>query len=966
VSPAPGSLGIGASGGGAIAVWIAGGGPGGIGVVRASIKPPGAAAFGPEATLSAPQSGLRGPIGTTAPDGQAVAAWIDGDFPIGINGVLRVAEFTERPGAVLEPPPVAVRIDDAPSAAVEGSLVRFNLVVDGFADALTVRLQRRISGAFRDTGRSAILDGTSGELSIRLDFPGTGVFRLAYERGGQPALTRPVTIRVSRPGRPLIPAGTRPTAVRVGLGHVWVLTQDDAGEGVVLRLDQRTGRQVGEPTPVGRAVGLAVGAGAVWVSRGLEADRGVIRLDPTTGAVVAEIPVTGHGAIAAGPAGVWTVDCNRVSGLFASCGEQRLARIDPATNAISERFTVVEANRDFSPSAGGLAVGRSGVWFSVVDDDGGRYARRLDLAAGTIADVGSAVGLVARGDVVWGLSGRRCELFRGRGAGELVARGRVAGLPRFGCDHLTFDGRSVWTSQSPGTAGSGSAPGRVASRLVRLDARTARPVGRPIATAFGPVSIGVGAGAVWAASADEAAVRRIDPRPAARGVPSVRPYRTPRARAAWLRPATIPGSTARHGIAGLDVAAGGRGRAAAIWQRLARRGDPDVVSAIRPSAARGWAGARRLGTGDTNSFAGGPRVDMNAAGEGLAIWVRGGAGLGGSAVQAASLTPGARTWAAPATLSEAGTGGLAPDAALSADGESVAVWSCLCIAGRGPATLRQAVRPPGGAFGAAAPLGSAGTGVGFDGPVLAMAPNGGATAAWGGILGGGISAASRAPGAAFGDAATIVPPAVIGPAGASVAVNDAGRAIAVWQYNGLFAALRGADGAWSAPERIAPAGGASTTKPQVALDAAGNAVVATLAFDPETFNNRVLSVARRAGADSWEAPVWLSPKGPTEGPPGPSAGDPSIAMNARGDVVVAWPQRLGGVGRALARLRPAGRPAWRPLEAISGRERSVEAVRVAIDAAGRATAAWVARLEARRTGPAAIRVATRPALRAAD
>jgi len=80
---------------------------------------------------------------------------------------------------------------------------------------------------------------------------------------------------------------------------------------------------------------------------------------------------------------------------------------------------------------------------------------------------------------------------------------------------------------------------------------------------------------------------------------------------------------------------------------------------------------------------------------------------------------------------------------------------------------------------------------------------------------------------------------------------------------------------------------------------------------------------------------------------------------------VVWSQPVAGSARALARLRPAGRLAWRPLEAVSGRERGVAGVSASIDSEGAPAAAWVARPRGGAPTATVIRVATRPALRAA-
>jgi hypothetical protein len=274
------------------------------------------------------------------------------------------------------------------------------------------------------------------------------------------------------------------------------------------------------------------------------------------------------------------------------------------------------------------------------------------------------------------------------------------------------------------------------------------------------------------------------------------------------------------------------------------------------------------------------------------------------------------------------------------------------------------VRPPGGAFGAPTALDPGATAA-VENPDLALSPSGAATAVWGSIPGGAVTAVARPASGPFGPPAGLVPPSI--PAGATphVASNDAGQAVAVWASDGIHAVRRAADGTWGAPQRIAPPGRYPLGGAEVAIDGAGNALVAVRAFDLETYSFRVLTIARRAGEETWEAPFWLSPKGPTEGPPGPSAGEPSLAMNARGDAVVAWSQSVAGSPRALARVRPAGRLAWRPLEAVSGRERGVAAVSASIDAEGALAAAWVARPRGGAKGATVIRVATRAALRAA-
>jgi YVTN family beta-propeller protein len=116
--------------------------------------------------------------------------------------------------------------------------------------------------------------------------------------------------------------------------------------------------------PVGRAPsGLAVGAGAVWVSRG--SDGAVVRIDPATNRVVATIPV--------GPApGAMTVAGGV---LWVSLPEHGLGRIDPASN----RSTVVRVP---GCCAGELAAGKGALWVANRGDD---TLVRVDPATGRVA-----------------------------------------------------------------------------------------------------------------------------------------------------------------------------------------------------------------------------------------------------------------------------------------------------------------------------------------------------------------------------------------------------------------------------------------------------------------------------------------------------------------------------------------------------------------------------------------------------
>jgi outer membrane protein assembly factor BamB len=99
------------------------------------------------------------------------------------------------------------------------------------------------------------------------------------------------------------------TRIRVGQGGVWLMTFD----GKVLRLDPRTGRIAAQVPGTFQAADIAVGAEGVWV---YDQRRGaVLRIDPATNRVARTIPVVHQPLVeldsrvlAVGDGAVWVVD----------------------------------------------------------------------------------------------------------------------------------------------------------------------------------------------------------------------------------------------------------------------------------------------------------------------------------------------------------------------------------------------------------------------------------------------------------------------------------------------------------------------------------------------------------------------------------------------------------------------------------------------------------------------------------
>ncbi len=165
---------------------------------------------------------------------------------------------------------------------------------------------------------------------------------------------------------------------------------------------------------------------------------------------------------------------------------------------------------------------------------------------------------------------------------------------------------------------------------------------------------------------------------------------------------------------------------------------------------------------------------------------------------------------------------------------------------------------------------------------------------------------------------------------------------------------------WVAPLDIAPVGAASASRPQIVLDAKGNAISVWRRGGAVGTDMTVQSAVRPAGGP-WQAPVDLSRPGPDEGPPALERPGPQLAIDSQGNAVAVW-QRFNGTSLVVqAAERPAG-GAWRAPVDISGISASggdSRNPRVVVDPSGTALAVWVRRNPL--TGGYQLQSAERPA-----
>jgi hypothetical protein len=339
-----------------------------------------------------------------------------------------------------------------------------------------------------------------------------------------------------------------------------------------------------------------------------------------------------------------------------------------------------------------------------------------------------------------------------------------------------------------------------------------------------------------------------------------------------LLPATDLSAVGQYG-AQPEVALDPGGNAIAVWRRS--NGTNEIVQAAVRLAGGAWQPAQDLSAIGADAF--NPRVAVDAAGNALAVWERAGT------VQAAAR-PAGGTWQAPQDI---GASTDRPDVALDPAGNAVAVWAGHDGTNR---VIRAAVRPAGAAWQPAQDLSAPGQNA--LGPGVAIDGGGNAVAVW--RRAGFIQAAVRPAGGPWQ-----LPAQDLSASGADqpqVAVDPAGNAVAVWRRADIVqAAVRPAGGPWQAAQDLS---GSDVFDPQVALDPAGNAVAVW-----ERFNgaNNVIQAAVRPAGSAWQAAQDISLAGQT-------AFDPQVALDAAGNAVAVWP-RAGIVQAAVRPSGGAWQPA---------------------------------------------------------
>ncbi len=166
-----------------------------------------------------------------------------------------------------------------------------------------------------------------------------------------------------------------------------------------------------------------------------------------------------------------------------------------------------------------------------------------------------------------------------------------------------------------------------------------------------------------------------------------------------------------------------------------------------------------------------------------------------------------------------------------------------------------------------------------------------------------------------------------------VALDAAGDAVAVWwRYDGTYvvqAATRPAGGAWSAPVDLS-APGPNVPAPAVAIDPAGDAVAV---WRWQGSGHELIQASTDVAGGAWSAPVDLSATSL-------DVSEPAVAIDPAGEAVAVWWRYDGSVDVVQAASEVVG-GSWSAPTDLSSADFEARDPEVAVDPAGEAVAVWL-------------------------
>ncbi len=353
----------------------------------------------------------------------------------------------------------------------------------------------------------------------------------------------------------------------------------------------------------------------------------------------------------------------------------------------------------------------------------------------------------------------------------------------------------------------------------------------------------------------------------------------------WSSQVTQPDTVFDPGFPGVNaapsVAIDQNGNAIAIWQSSPNQifSSATIQSATLPFGSANWSAPLTLAPMDSGAnLPDNPHIGVDDAGNAVAILTVGNTSLL-STVYAATLPFGAMSWSALTQISAAGS--ITPQLAVAGNGNAVAIWSTtsgIQAASYDGTTWSGAVTIPGSSTSGVNPQ------IGVDG-------SGNAVAVW--ATPSGIEYATYTFGGSWSTAA-LIPGSIASAENPQVSVNVSGNAVAVWDQTNaghtiVQAATRPSGGSWSSLTALSAAG-ENATHAQVKMDPTGNAVAVWVGTGGGFGAPSIEGASYVSGA--WQTTVIIEVATPTV----TNLTAPQIAVDAAGDAIVVYVQTLAAVG----------------------------------------------------------------------
>jgi hypothetical protein len=406
--------------------------------------------------------------------------------------------------------------------------------------------------------------------------------------------------------------------------------------------------------------------------------------------------------------------------------------------------------------------------------------------------------------------------------------------------------------------------------------------------------------------------------------------------AMWLAPVDL--SEAGGHVGRVQVGIDRRGDAVAVWEAF-NGADWVIQGSVRPIATGVWQAPVDLSAASEDAES--PRLAVDADGDAVAVWdVQ---TLTSSVVQSARRPAGSGAWQATVDVSTGTELASAPDVAIDARGDAVAVWQRYTetVGGSRQYAAASSIRP---ALAASwhAPVRISAEGVSVEKAHVAADLRGDVAAVWSALPVGAnwsiIQTAVRPLLAATWHAPTDV--SVPSEEGANaltpqVALDAAGDVTALWvRESVLKSATRPVtSGTWTSPTDVSGAGESALSEDiGFAVSPAGEAFAAWGSGGAGGISSLQSAVRPTAGG-SWQEPVAVVVE-----PKGTSVADPNLAIDRKGNAVAVWRVQSGRFltfkGFIQSAARPAATAVWGAPVDLTAESEDARRPRVALSRLG--------------------------------